>query len=279
MTSDELLKYLKQDLEDTKDYLKSKEEKTLRHFLAHLLVKSTIALKYALPFLVASALSIYLNSKFLNNTFYIDKIKDIGYNQEIITSTGINIDKTSYDINYDDNSIRYTTGWNIDNNGLYYREETIYDLSNEEKYMDSDVIENITKEELDNILEVEDIKVIRKNQLNQEDYFYNEDMIIFTYSSYDDSNIRYRNETSKENRERYINIILLSVLFDGLIRLLLIKTIDSKINQKLEDLKIKYCFLSSDEYSELLDRIELKKKNIKILELNNKVKKIGEKHE
>ena len=49
--------------------------------------------------------------------------------------------------------------------------------------------------------------------------------------------------------------------------------------QKLEDLKVKYKVLSSEEYSELLRILNLKKENLKLVSDEVKVKKLGEKHE
>ena len=279
MSSEELLELLEKDVKDTEDYIKSKENISLKNYLASLLVKSGIGVKYALPFLVGALISIYINYNYLNNTIGIDKRKATSSNMITMTSTGEELFKKSYDISYKDNTIKHTTGWSIDDKGLYTRIETTYDFEVEENYMDINTIRTMSKEDIDNMFDVSNVEVIKKSVLTEEDKLYSKDMLIFNYSYVDSNDYIYKDETLSENFYNFLNVIFFAVMFDGLFRIVMIKTLDNKLTQKLEDLKVKYKVLSSEEYSELLRILNLKKENLKLVSDEVKVKKLGEKHE
>lgn len=279
MTNNELLELLKKEVSDTQNYINEKENFTFKQYLMSLLVKSGIGLKYAFPFLVGACISIYVNHNYLNNTLGIDRLRVNSSKMTTMTSTGLVLEKKSYDNNYNDNTIKHSTGWNIDSNGLYVRIETTYDIENEERYMDLDVIKTMTKEYLDSIFNKSNIEVIKKKNLSQEDYIYNKEMLIFNYSYVDTEDYIYRDETARENFYNSLNIVFFAFVIDGITRLVISKSIDNKVTKKLEDLKIKYKILSSDEYSEMLRILNLKKDNLKLIEEDTKVKKIGGKYE
>ena len=174
----ELVAKLNNDVNKLQNKIEHRNLYNVRNFVVQALLKSGIAIDYALPFILAAI--IFANSQTAkgNTPFRINEITEKAGIETMDTSNGIHIEHISYDFNYDDELIEYTTGWIVNDKGLYERTVTSYRLSDEIDLDDTEKILSMSKEELEQLLVITNVKTIKKNTLDAEDSIYNDDAII-----------------------------------------------------------------------------------------------------
>ena len=283
MTREKLIEKLEKDIEKTELKISKNEHPSIKNHIISTLLKGGIALKYCLPYLLSSIMVFYFANELTNKTIFIDKVKDKAYVEYMITSTDIERETISYDINYSkedlyNNCVIYNTGWKLTDDNEYARKEIIYDYELEDNMFNKDKIVNLTKDTLDEYLEVRETKDIKKDYLTNEDRFYMDEMVIFRKYEISDDIFRIRNETLPENISDLAALFVAIYLVGQLMNMTLDYTSRRYLDRKLNELEIKYKVLSKNELIELRNILALKKQNLDLITNNIKVKKLGDKY-
>ena len=282
MTKDKLLEKLRKDIENTEQKIYDNEHPTIKNKIMSGLLKGGVTLKYCIPFIISFIMVAYYTHELTNKTIFIDKVKDKAHIEYMITSTGIERQKISYDIKYGDtkydDTIIYSTGWSENENNEFERKEYIYDYTLNDSMFDIDKLSMLTKEDLDNYLSVIDTKTIIKPYLNIEDDIYNNSMIIFKKYEISEDIYRMRNETVSENVSDFVSLLLAIYLVAQLVSITMDYVDKKYLDRKINELELKYRLLNKSELLELKNILENKKSNLEII-TNQKIKRIGGKNE
>ena len=240
MTKEELLKSYYDDYYNLKNKIDNNNKLSFKRIIVTSLIKSGIAIKYSLPYMMSLCILCSFNKIYNDKTLFKDNIKIFSNNIHTITSTGIEDTKKSYDINYSDNKLVYTTKWELDNNYYYKRVETIYDYEINSLCFNSTMFNIINKDFLDDNYKKKDIITYRKKELDINDQIYNNDMFIATCSNIDYDDYIIHKETTLENISNclwiYISTVILGYNSTNIMDLLY----GRKLMRKLNELLYKY---------------------------------------
>lgn len=251
--------------------ISDKEMYNVKTFVKRSLVKSGIALDYALPFIIASFI---IAGKFVhdgNPPFLFDNITEKANVEITDTSEGFHIEKISYDFTYSDTIFEYSTGWNIDEDGLYERMVTSY-VTEDVDLNDTNKIFSMTSEEAAEKFVIDDVRVIKKNTLTEEDKIYAADCFtIVKYMPSDEDSIT-RKESSAENAWHSLVFLFFSALGGlGISRIEKV-VLKGYIRDKLKNYKAKLVYLDTEEVEELKDMIIIREDNLSLFDNNAKPK-------
>lgn len=251
-----------------KDYLKleNKIEQykfyNIRNKIIRLIIKSGLALNYALPFILASFIVLYCNPIFKISPYKLDEVKIYASTQTIETSTGLNLEYTSYDVIYTDKYLKYSTGWTINEDNLYEREETIYQINSKIKSMSHEEIFEMTKEELEDIVDILDIKTIYKSNLEPDDYMFSDSAIIISDFGKSKDDYKIHKETELEDLLEVVGHIALCAIIGSILRNRYIFRI---IKDKLKGYASSYSVIDEKDVRKLKQILEIKEENINLL--------------
>ena len=313
-----LISKLAKEVEELQKIIKYREVYNVRNFFMSCLIKSRIAFDQVLPFIITGWLVASLNSSSGNTPFMVDDSVRRVYVKTIDTSSGVHLKHFSYDISYDDELIEYSTGWNINENGLFERTVTSYRISKELDLSDVDSILSMTKEELEDVLVITNIKTIRKNAIDPDDEIYMDDAIIIVnhydyidrssnrlhfvkckfedlpstakdVSIFIDDNIIYFvdndtipnhydyidrsigiKESEIENITKTILYIIQSLCLGYAYKKGCSVVIKTSFSDKLRRYKLKYKIISEDELESLYKILEVKKRNLDMINGSDK---------
>lgn len=239
-------------------------------FLLKLVVNFGITLDKLFPYIISAALIANSNHFQNNKPFNIDKIPVKPSIEVITTSNGITKELISYEKKYNKEEIEYSTGWTINKQGLYERKITTYYLERDIDEYDIDAILNMSKNELESLLKIKNIEIIKKNTLSEDDYLYEKEGIIIINHYISDEEVKLVDETILSNIFNSTAYIALVLLLSKTIKFT--KKICLKVNIKDELNKIK----AQNYYVDFIDReqlikvLEIKKQNLEILKNGNK---------
>ena len=262
---EKLIKKLRKDIKS----LQLKTEHTrlynIRNFAARALIKSGIAIDYALPFILAATVMGNIYALEGDAPFVIDEVTDNALVQTIDTSEGLHIRQTSYDIDYDTRMIEHTTGWIVNDKGLYETTITSYRLNSNIDLSDKEKVLSMTKEEIEEALIITNVKTIQKGSLTEEDSIYYSDAIVIT--DYFESEEEYflRPETGKENFGNSFGYILVSLLLGGAFAGVSHIFVKSYIRDELGRNLAKVRPITKEELETLKKMIALKQQNLSLL--------------
>ena len=212
--NNELMKKLTKDANRLQNKIEHRKLYNIRNAVVRSLIKSGIAVDYALPFIIVAMIIANAQTSKGNAPFRVDEIVEKAGIETIDTSSGIHLEHLSYDFDYDDELIEYSTGWIVNEQGLYERTVTSYRLNDDIDLENKEKILEMTKDDIDNALVITDIKTVKKNALNPEDQIYNSDAIIVIDHSESEEKTISRLETKSENFLHslwYIGVIILDV--------------------------------------------------------------------
>lgn len=199
MNKADLVKKLNNDVKKLENKIEHRKLYNIRNYIMKALIKSGIAVDYIFPFII---IALILTSKAAaegNLPFHIDEMVDNPRIETIDTSNGIHIEHITYDFNYDKEIIEHSTGWIKNEKNLYERTVTSYRLCDEINLANTKKILSMTKEEIEKILVVTNVKTIFKSTLTTEDEMYDEDaLIIINHTKSKDDTIM-RKESTGEN--------------------------------------------------------------------------------
>ena len=218
-----------------------------------------------MPFIIIGIFVAYLNSSSGKTPFKFDDSMESVYVETIDTSSGVHLKHFSSDINYDDELIQYSTGSIINDNGLYERTVTSYRVDNEIDLSDVDSILSMTREELENILIITNVKTIRKNVIDPDDEIYmNDAIIVVNHYDYIERNVGIK-ESEIKNISETILYIIQSLCWGYACKKGCSLIIKTSFSDKLKRYKLKYKIITEDELENLYKILEVKKKNLDMI--------------
>lgn len=265
ISREQLIEKLTKDVEQLEKQITNREKYNAYNKIKRALIKSGIAVDFALPFILATviisqALIIKNGSIFKKSS--VTKKANV---ETIDMSDGTHIERFSYDFSYDRELLKYSTGWIINDKGLYQRTITSYKISKEIDLTDTDKILSMNKEELDKILEITNIKTIQKSYLTNDDSLYNEDTLIVINHGTIEIPSDTMSYNTEENAFALLQIVFLS-LFTGIGTSGIKKILgETYISDKLKTYEVLYRPIEADELLEIKAALEIKKQNLVLL--------------
>lgn len=257
-----LVNILTNEVNQLENKIEHRKFYSVRNFVIKSLIRSGIAIDYALPYILATILVFQYQVSRGNIPFRYDDIKVRTGIETIDTSTGIHLEHISEDFDYDYVILEHSTGWSINDDGLYERVVTSYRMNFE---IDLSNIKNVlfmSKDEIDNIFEVFDVQTINKTNLNYEDSVYNEEAIILISQVYSNDNIITRKESLAENIFNslafLLGVFLLGSCFKNIAKCFI------KIDIR-DRLKVYESLFNEINLQELEKILEIKKQNLALI--------------
>lgn len=270
--NNELINMLKKEINNLERIIKYRKLNNICNFLVSKILLSDFVTYRALPLIITSI--ILINSSLFkdNRPFKRNEIFEKATVKTIDTSNGKHLESTCYDFVDIQRSIEYTTGWKKNDKNLYERTVVSYMYNDD---INSEDIMSMTKEELDQVLTIINIRTISKSVLSSEDSIYEKDSIVITDGFLSDYEYITRLETIGENilNSFFYLILVLGIGYQ-------LSVIEEKILKKyIEDerIKIKASFKvkSEKDIEELKKILEIKKANFNMISDNLQDNKKG----
>lgn len=261
MDKKELLLKLKNDIENLEKTIDNYEFYNFKASLLKGLIKTGIGSSHILP-LIQSGLTIYyIFNLCSHDPFLYDEREVFKKIDTTTTSTGIEIENSTYDNVPLNNNLFYTTSWNLNDNNLYERIVTEYNIKSNSKYVDSDEILNFSKEELDSLYEISNIITYQKNELNEEEKIYNENMVVYQETVVSTTDVK------KVKQSQFGDLIdtFVFALFTAIGKVALDNIVYKKIIKKLKNADLKINYISTNSLHEMTKALEIKKQNYEFL--------------
>lgn len=216
-----------------------------------------------LPYIIGSTLTSYaldaMDYSFLEN----NSVAEYAMVQETMLSSGDRIIKESYEKNYA-TAFLYSTGWIKGQYDLY--ERTVYTFNFDElATMDFYEVLKMNKEELCSMFIVTNIETIRKSNLSEDDYLYENNTVMITNVYESEENFYMRDKYWYETFLAYLVCLVWSFIMGRVIDKVIIR---NKIKNKLGVYEEKYKVIEEaniDDYKRILN---LKKENLSLLGIN-----------
>lgn len=261
----ELVNKLSRDVKKLENKIEHRTLYNIRNIVLKTLLKSGIAIDYALPFILASIVIAQADSAKGNVPFHIDEITEKAAIETIDTSSGIHLEHVSYDFSYDDELIEHSTGWITNDKGLYERTITSYRISDEIDLSETEKILSMSKEEIESIIVVTNIHTICKNTLTPEDEIYASDAIIVVNHAESENETIAKLETSSENVWHSIVFIIMILCWGNNIRNIANIFFKTYIRDKLREYEPLFRQINKDELETLRKILEVKRQNLTMI--------------
>ena len=267
-TENEIYNNISNEVKDIEEKIKKLEMYNVKAFFMRRVIDSVAVVHYLAPFVLASVLMSSINVTG-RKPFERKTVEEHAVVSTFDTSSGYHLEAATYDYNYSDRSIEYTTGWE-EKDGYYNRTIYDYEISNKVDLNDIDSILNMSKEELTELLAITNIKTITKPTLSEEDKMFMEPAVIIN-SFHDSEDMTYiRDETTWEVIKYALLYIIINIFagvgLKGIERIILKK----KVENKLTEIKYKYRNVSEEEFENLIALLKVKKANFDLIDENNK---------
>lgn len=275
ISNNELVEKLTNDVNRLQNQIEHRNLYNVRNFVIKALLKSGIAIDYALPFILAAIIIANSQASKGDAPFRIDEITEKAGIETIDTSSGIHLEHISYDFSYDDELIEHSTGWIINDKGLYERTVTSYRLNDEINLEDTEKIMSMTKEEVDQALVITNVRTIKKNTLTPEDSIYNSDAIIVINHSESEEETFTRLETTSENVWHSIWYIVLALCWGNNFRNIEKLFVRTYIRDRLREYEPLFRQINKEELETMRKILKVKQENLAMIDSESK--NIGEK--
>lgn len=262
----ELIKKLSSEVKSLSNQIEHKSLYNARNFVIKILIKCGIAIDYALPFIVVAIIIFYRNEAKGNTPFLIDEITEKASIETIDTSTGYHLETTSFDYDYDKEELEYSTGWIINEYGLYERKSTIYKVNKDNYINNIEDIFAMSKEEMDNLFTITDMKTISKKNLEPGDEIYNEDAFIITNHFESEEETMTRSETTGENVLFSLLYIIVVLLWGNSTKQFMKIFVKTYIRDRLKEYEPMYKIITPKEIETLKEILAMKKENLILLD-------------
>lgn len=273
--SSDLINKLTSDVNRLQNKIEHRDLYNIRNFVVKSLIKSGIVIDYALPFIIAAIIIANSQAAKGDAPFRIDEITEKAGIETIDTSNGIHLEYISHDFSYSDEIIEHSTGWIVNDKGLYERILTSYRLSDEIDLSDTEKILSMSKEEIDNALVITNIQTIKKNTLTPEDSIYSEDAIIVINHTESEEDVIVRQETSSENTWHSIWYIVLVLCWGNNFRNIEKLFVKTYIRDKLREYEPLFRQINKDELETMKKMLKIKQENLTMVSSTSN--NIGEK--
>lgn len=267
--NNELMKKLTKDANRLQNKIEHRKLYNIRNAVVRSLIKSGIAVDYALPFIIVAMIIANAQTSKGNAPFRVDEIVEKAGIETIDTSSGIHLEHLSYDFDYDDELIEYSTGWIVNEQGLYERTVTSYRLNDDIDLENKEKILEMTKDDIDNALVITDIKTVKKNALNPEDQIYNSDAIIVIEHSESEEETITRLETKSENFWHSLWYIVLVLSYGNNVRLLEKIFVKTYMRDKLREYEPSFRKINKEELDTMKKILKMKQENLSMLNNDN----------
>ena len=265
MNSESLVKKLKSETDQLEKKMEHRKLYNIRNTVIRALIKSGIVIDYALPFIIATIIIAHSQTAKGNPPFKTDEITQKAGIETIDTSSGIHVEHLSYDFSYENNVLEYSTGWIVNDKGLYQRTVTSYRLNDSISLEDTDAVLSMSKEEIERALVVTNVQTIQKNTLSPEDYIYDEDAIIVVNHTDSEEQTITRPETSGENALNSIWFIVMSLCWGNNVRNIEKIFVKTYMRDKLREYEPLFRKINKDELEEMKKILEIKKRNLAMI--------------
>lgn len=275
ISNNELVDKLTNDVNRLENKIEHRNLYNIRNFVIKALLKSGIAIDYALPFILAAIIIANSQASKGDAPFRIDEITEKAGIETIDTSSGIHLEHISYDFSYDEELIEHSTGWIINDKGLYERTVTSYRLNDEINLEDTEKIMSMTKEEVDQALVITNVRTIKKNTLTPEDSIYNSDAIIVINHSESEEETFTRLETTSENVWHSIWYIVLALCWGNNFRNIEKLFVRTYIRDRLREYEPLFRQINKEELETMRKILKVKQENLAMIDSESK--NIGEK--
>ena len=275
ISNNELVDKLTNDVNRLENKIEHRNLYNIRNFVIKALLKSGIAIDYALPFILAAIIIANSQASKGDTPFRIDEITEKAGIETIDTSSGIHLEHISYDFSYDEELIEHSTGWIINDKGLYERTVTSYRLNDEINLEDTEKIMSMTKEEVDQALVITNVRTIKKNTLTPEDSIYNSDAIIVINHSESEEETFTRLETTSENVWHSIWYIVLALCWGNNFRNIEKLFVRTYIRDRLREYEPLFRQINKEELETMRKILKVKQENLAMIDSESK--NIGEK--
>ena len=267
--NNELMKKLTKDANRLQNKIEHRKLYNIRNAVVRSLIKSGIAVDYALPFIIVAMIIANAQTSKGNAPFRVDEIVEKAGIETIDTSSGIHLEHLSYDFDYDDELIEYSTGWIVNEQGLYERTVTSYRLNDDIDLENKEKILEMTKDDIDNALVITDIKTVKKNALNPEDQIYNSDAIIVIDHLESEEETITRLETKSENFWHSLWYIVLVLSYGNNVRLLEKIFVKTYMRDKLREYEPSFRKINKEELDTMKKILKMKQENLSMLNNDN----------
>lgn len=267
---EDILAIYENDFNKLKDKVLNNKRLNIRTFVVRSLINCGIALDYALPFMIASFI---IGCKFFmsdNPPFVYNEVVEFASVETTDTSLGVHSRKISYDHDYNGLIFEHSTGWRIDDEGLYERVSTSY-ITDGMDFTDVSKIFSMSKEEIEKRFIISNIKTIKKNELEDEDKIYTDDCFVIVQCADSIDEFIIRNETDLENASHSGLYLLLSIVGGALITGLEKIFIKVRIKDKLYNYKDKFVYITNSEINSFESIYKIREENIALLNDNSEV--------
>lgn len=256
---------LQKELTSLEKTIKYRKLYNVRNYVAKKLLKTGIALNYALPYILGAIIAFYLAATDDNVPFRIDEITEKAKIETINTSSGYTVRNISYDYNYNDEILEHTTGWIVNEYGLYERIVTTYRINDEIDLSNTYKVFAMSKEEIDNALVITNINKITKSSLDSEDMFYDKEALIIIDNFTSDEEFIIRDETIGECIFDSLYYIIVSFGWGSILKFIKKKTIKTRVEDKLNHYESNLRYIRKKELETLKRILELKQNNLDLI--------------
>lgn len=258
---------LQAELEREKEIVENLEAYNKRNKLILLAAKIGLALHKSAPYIISTLLVFsYLRS----STSFFEKEKLVYADSNcIVTSSGDSHTFSSFDEVYSDSSFFHTTGWRMNpDTGLWSRTETVYgtSLPNDMELQNYEEIFELSKEEIEELVNVKDVRFIEKRYLSEEDHLYDEDAIVVKFSTDDLSDSRVEPLNAVDVIARAVLFLGLSISM-GIGTRLVVKKVFKEfgLDNKVKEIELSHKIVSSEERDNIVRLLKLKERSLGIL--------------
>lgn len=256
----ELLEVFTKNTRKIENIIKYRHLYNIRNFAARLLIKSGIALDYALPFILASIIvaNIYIQTGSLPFA-QTDETKSMSYSN---IEDG-NQEKASENEVSSLEDMEYSTGWVVNDRGLYERIVTSYRINPEANLSSIDDILLMPKEEIRKVLITTNIKTIQKKSLTDEDSTYYSDTFVINryFESEEDYNTNGNTMSKNDFMGLFALIFTVGTIFAGTSKIF----IRPYIRDELKKYKRKFRPINKKELETLKNILKLRQENLERL--------------
>ena len=158
----------------------------------------------------------------------------------------------------------------MSDDGLYERTITTYKLNSGVDLSDTNKILSMSKEEIEKLLSIKNIKKIRKSILDPDDDLYLNDALILTNNFISDENVALKQETVGQN---FVSIIIymIAVLTWGYnLKNFKEKLLKNKVKNRIAIIEQQYQEITDIDLYSMKVVLELQKENLAMLDLDEK---------
>lgn len=267
---EEFIRNLKKEVDELEKQINNDETSKVKNKKIKKTAKIGLTTAFILP-VIASSFIVYNGLKKINMTpFKIDKVTSCAKIITTKTTTNKYKEKVTYEHNFKYcPTFEYSTGWKLNENNLFEREITAYRLNDEINKIDTDKILKMNYEEIKQFFTVINKEKIQKSFLEEEDYFYTDNMFIITDMHKDKNKIKIINESEDSQLVDSLSyILILFFLFIIYTNCINKEKIYIKINNYIDK---KYPIIEEDNLEKLKEILKIRKENMELFEEPKKI--------